>query len=273
MGWIILIFVIVIFVVAIMSANKKQKEMENRGKAINQTISQMPDFNPTTKIIGPQNRFVFAVDYSTHKILYMPGSVKYFYSFEDVISVELIEDNNIISKKSTGRTIGGALVGGFVAGGVGAIVGGLSGSSKQQNLHLSVKTKLLLRNNASPSVEIPCFDCRTMTTEGKPVKDGSTEYNIYKQGLSCAQRIVDSVSVIIDMVDRESNSSVQGSANSSNISNRENMNKPVMPQSDPLEDEVRRLKAAGQLIPAVKLVVDTLGLGLADAKAYVDNVQ
>ena len=273
MGWIIIIFVVVIFVAAIMTANKKQKETENRGKTISQTISQMPDFNPTTKIIGPQNRFVFAIDYTARKILYMPGTVKYFYSFEDVISVELIEDNNIVSKKSTGRTIGGALVGGFVAGGVGAVVGGLSGSSKQHNLHLSVKAKLLLRNNASPSVEILCFDCRTMTTEGKPVKDGSMEDYIYKQGLNCAQKIVDNVSVIIDMVDREAKSPAQYETNAPVGTKNETSSKPVVPPADPLEEEVRRLKADGQLIPAVKLVVDTLGLGLADAKAYVDNVQ
>lgn len=273
MGWIIVIFLVVIFVVAIMIANKEQKETENRGKAINQTISQMSDFNPTTKIIGPQNRFVFAIDYAACKILYMPGTIKYLYSFDDVISVELIENNNIISEKSTGRTIGGALVGGFVAGGVGAIVGGLSGSSKQQNLHISVKAKLLLRNNTSPSVEIPCFDCRTMTTEGKPVKDGSMEDYIYKQGLNCAQKIVDSVSVIIDMVDREAKSPAQCETNVPDEPKNETSSIPIIPPTDPLDEEVRRLKAEGQLISAVKLVVDTLGLSLAEAKAYVDAVQ
>ena len=272
MGWFIVIF-LVIFVVAFLQVNGKQKETESRGETINQAISQMSDFNPTTKIFGPQNRFVFAIDYTSRKILYMPGRVKYFYSFDDVISVELIENNNIVLKKSTGRTIAGALVGGLIARGVGAIVGGLSGSSKQQNLHLSVKAKLLLRNHASPSVEIPCFDCKTMTTEGKPIKEGSMEYDIYKQGLSCAQKIVDNVRVIIDMVDREAKSPKQSETSLPEGTNNETSNKSIVPPVDPLEEEVRRLKADGQLIPAVKLVVDTLGLGMAEAKAYVDNVQ
>ena len=34
--------------------------------------------------------------------------------------------------KSTGRTIGGAIVGGVLMGGAGAVVGGLSGDTKQK---------------------------------------------------------------------------------------------------------------------------------------------
>lgn len=47
-------------------------------------------------------------------------------SIKDIIGVEILEDETIISKKSTSRTVGGAILGG-----VGSVVGGLSGSSIQ----------------------------------------------------------------------------------------------------------------------------------------------
>ena len=49
--------------------------------------------------------------------------------FSNIISVELTEDGQTIYSKSTIRTIGGTVIGGALAGGAGAIVGGLSGSS------------------------------------------------------------------------------------------------------------------------------------------------
>ena len=44
------------------------------------------------------------------------------------MSVELLEDNTTIASRSLGRTVGGAVVGGVLAGGAGSVVGGLSGN-------------------------------------------------------------------------------------------------------------------------------------------------
>ena len=45
-----------------------------------------------------------------------------------------------------------------------------------------------------------------------------------------------------------------------------------LPQSDPFEDEIRRMKAAGQKQNAIKLVVETLGYDFATAIDYVENL-
>lgn len=306
MWFILLIFAFAIIMGLIIGSNEGKKT-KARGETMMRALETIPDFTPTTKVIGPKNLFVFATDNNTQKVLLMRGSYKQFYAYEDIISVELIEDNNVVLKKSTGRTIGGAVIGGVLAGGVGAIVGGLSGSSKQQNLHSSVKVKVLLRNSSSPSLEISCFDCKTMTTEGKPVKDGSMQEYIYKQGLSNARRIVDILSVIIDAVDRSSSYTTPPASSTPSGSMADELSKLAvlkekgiltdeefveqkakllksetgipaeskkfeLPQSDPFEDEIRRMKAAGQKPNAIKLVVETLGYDFATAIDYVENL-
>ena len=164
--WIVIAVIIVGGIIGgiatISSENKKTKE---RGDAMKQALINIPDFSPSMKIFGIKNLFIFATDNEHQKILYMVGGTPQIYNYEDIISVEFIENNHLVSKKSTGRTIGGAIVGTVVAGGVGAIVGGLSGSSKQQNLHSSVIVKILLRNNTDPSIELTCFDAKSMTPD------------------------------------------------------------------------------------------------------------
>ena len=101
------------------------------------------------------------------------------------------------------RTIGGSLVGGAVAGGAGAIVGGLSGNSKQIQKFTDVQIRMRIRDLNDPVLLIKCFDAKTMTVEGKPVKPDSLAGWSYKEGKEHAQRILDLVSVIIDDVDKK----------------------------------------------------------------------
>ncbi len=309
MWWIIIIVVFgLIGGIAISISN--DKEDKDRLDKIQQNLSSMDDFTPNMKVIGVRNLYTFAVDNEREKVLVMVGQYKRFVKFEDIISVELIEDNNVLMKKSTGRTIGGSIIGSALAGGAGMIVGGLSGSSKQVNLHSSVIVKLLLRNASSPSIEIACFDCRTMTIEGKPVKDGSMEESVYKKGLSDAKRITDTLNVIIDAIDRASNSgdstmpTTQFSStadellklaqlkeqgilteeefnqqktkllNGASVSTTKPESKKVTVSfdSDPFDGQVLSIVASEGKLAAVKFAKDQKGIDLAEAKNYVDNL-
>lgn len=64
--------------------------------------------------------------------------------FKDILSVEIIEDGVSVTRTSRSSQLGGALVGGVLSGGVGAIIGGASGSKttteniKQINLLITV---------------------------------------------------------------------------------------------------------------------------------------
>lgn len=136
-------------------------------------------------------------DDNRRKILYLiaNNSDKILIDFENVISVEVIEDSSTTYSKSSTRTIGGGVVGGILGGGAGAIIGGLSGSNKGKKKVKEIKVKILLRNYTTPSIYIECL--RNEGTEWK------TDSNVYILASEEARNIYDKLSVIIDLMDRE----------------------------------------------------------------------
>lgn len=143
--------------------------------------------------------FLFAVDNESKRTVYFTDNTKLEIPFEQIISVEVIEDNEIILSKSSMRTIGGALVGGAIAGGVGAIVGGLSGDTKQQKKVSKVQVKIKVRDITKPSLIIDVFNCKSMLTDGKPIDTTTSRgEGIYKLAMKTSSEIADTLSVFID---------------------------------------------------------------------------
>ena len=116
--------------------------------------------------------------------------------YKDIISVSYIENGGTISSKSTGRTVGGAIVGGVIAGGAGAVVGGLSGNEKQTKAVSEIAVKLLLRSSSNTSFTMTLY-------KGQPLKTkDDTARQKYEQLANNAQKIKDLISVVIDRIDR-----------------------------------------------------------------------
>lgn len=76
------------------------------------------------------------------------------YSFSDILQCEIIEDGRTTVKKSTSGTIGRALLGGLLAGGVGAIIGGATSSSKVQEKINRISIRIIVNDPNHPSWEI-----------------------------------------------------------------------------------------------------------------------
>ena len=256
-----LIFIIIlIFAAAIIQVWWKSNETKNRGKELEEIINSVSDFTPTKKVIGINNLFVFMIDNNRKKVFYSNHITKKTISYNDIIKVEVIDNGQPIHQKSTMRTIGGAIVGGAIAGGAGAIVGGLSGGSKQASLASLVQVKILLRDVNHPSLLINTFNARNMTAGGKPIKSNGAEGYIYRNGLKIAQEIADIVSVIIDEVDRCGG----------NVQPIET--KLEQPQEDDMDSVLREMVQSKKVIQAVKLYMDETGAGLAEAKEYIDSL-
>lgn len=201
MEWIVL-FIILIVAASILSVRSEKKQAEERGEKLNSLASSIPDFTPTVTIDGISNRYRFMVDNVCKKVCYIIEDTKKIIPFDKIISVEYLENGTTLSSKSTMRTIGGTLVGGVIAGGAGAVVGGLSGNSKQVQKIKQVQVKIRLRDISEPSLVITTFDAATMTSKPDGVKESNMEGNILKQGIQDGKRITDIVSVIIDEVDK-----------------------------------------------------------------------
>lgn len=205
--WLVLLIVAGTILLAVSEHRKKK----NRQQKMEEAISSMSSFTPTQKIVGVEDYYTFMVDDIHKQICYLDSNSKRIIPYDKIIRVELNENGNTISSKSTIRTIGGTLIGGVLAGGAGAVVGGLSGNSKNINKVSSIQVRITVRDINNPSLTIDAFNARTMTTDGKPIKIDGLQGYLYQQAMSDANKIVNTIRVIIDETDKKSGNSESSS--------------------------------------------------------------
>ena len=125
-------------------------------------------------------------------VLVGPGSYEIF-NYSDIIEVSYEENGNQLYTKSAGRTIGGAIVGGVLMGGAGAVIGGLSGASKQNKEIKNMDIKILLRSTSRTSCVLHFKDVdRVLKTKEE------ADRKLYETYLKNANQAKDVLSVIID---------------------------------------------------------------------------
>lgn len=207
---IVIIFVLVVIVSALFATQSAKQSVE-KFNTVKDKLSNIEGFSPTKTIYGANLNYIFAIDEDNQQIAIINENSNNIADFDEIIGVEILEDGNTILKKSTTRTVGGAIIGGVLAGGVGSIVGGLSGSSKEKKNVSNLSVKILLRDLARTSFLITCFDSRTMTTERKSSisTEGNMESWRYQQAKENAVEIKDLISIIINRVDNEIKGSKQ----------------------------------------------------------------
>ena len=142
-------------------------------KGVGNYLFMMDDFFKVLVIVGP----------STHEI----------FNYADIIEVSYEENGSQLYTKSAGRTVGGAIVGGVLMGGAGAVVGGLSGASKQNKEVKNMDIKILLRSTSRTT----CVLNFKRTNQVLKTKD-DTDRNLYESYLKDANQAKDILSVIID---------------------------------------------------------------------------
>ena len=143
-----------------------------------------------TREIG---NYLFLMD-DFFKVLVLVGPGYYeFFNYSDIIEVSYEENGSQLYTKSAGRTIGGAIVGGVLMGGAGAVVGGLSGASKQNKEIKNMDIKILLRSTSRTSCVLHFKDVdRVLKTKEE------ADRKLYETYLKNANQAKDVLSVIID---------------------------------------------------------------------------
>ncbi len=79
------------------------------------------------------------------------------FEYDNLLSYELLEDGETVTKGSLGR----AVAGGLLFGGVGAIVGGITGGKKSKGLCNSMKMRVTLQNAHTDTVYISFISTET----------------------------------------------------------------------------------------------------------------
>jgi len=174
----------------------------------NQLLSNLPDFKATNIFMNDWGLLI-AIDDVNKKIVIKTKTKKLStYNYNDILSCEVLEDDISIYKKSTTRTVGGAVLGGVIAGGAGAVVGGLSGQQTKNKKYKNIQLKLVMKDTSNPNIFISFFDVNIVTSNTKQSIDESE--SIYGPMLKTARKQVnkwkDIITIIIDKVDNDHNS-------------------------------------------------------------------
>lgn len=143
-----------------------------------------------TREIG---NYLFLMD-DFFKVLVLVGpDCHEIFNYSDIIQVSYEENGSQLYTKSAGRTIGGAIVGGVLMGGAGAVVGGLSGASKQNKEIRNMDIKILLRSTSRTSCVLHFKDVdRVLKTKDE------ADRKLYETYVQNANQAKDVLSVIID---------------------------------------------------------------------------
>lgn len=143
-----------------------------------------------TRCVG--NYLFIMDDFFKVLVLIGPNSHEVF-NYADIIEVSYEENGSQLYTKSAGRTVGGAILGGVLMGGAGAVVGGLSGASKQNKEVKNMDIKILLRSTSRTSCVLHFKEVnRVLKT-----KDES-DRKLYETYVKRANEAKDILSVIID---------------------------------------------------------------------------
>lgn len=105
------------------------------------------------------------------------------FRFDEIVDYEFSEDGETVTKGGLGR----AAVGGLLFGGVGAVVGGVTGGKKSKTIVKSMKIRISLKNKYTTSCEIE------LVSPGTDCKAGGFIYNTNKQVANNLISLLDSM--------------------------------------------------------------------------------
>ena len=155
-------------------------------------IVEIPNIDKTTSFRHSNLHFV--VDKTNKQLLIirvdmMSITYKVLY-YDEIQGVDISEDGTSVFNKSTSSAVGRAVVGGLLFGGVGAIVGGVTGKSKEKKTLNSYKVTIQLSNISDPIYEIEFVS--TPIEAGTTLGDG-----MIKQIKTCANQLKSVLTSII----------------------------------------------------------------------------
>ena len=120
----VLIVVSVIFMLVMDYRNRKA------ATSYEEKARELPDFDPNDVYVSPKNFCGIAIDVDRREIALLERSDIRRFGVSSIIACELLEDDFQLAYVNRGSQLTGAAVGGVLLGGVGAVIGGLSGSKR-----------------------------------------------------------------------------------------------------------------------------------------------
>lgn len=222
---IIVVTIVAIAIIHMMITSSKKKAMDDH-------LILIEDFSATQKVMGIDGKTGIALDEQSKKICLVANThnivTTRVFTYNDLLSSEIFEDGTTITKTVRTSQIGGALIGGLALGGVGAIIGGLSGKSQTSDKVKRVDFRLTVNDTKSPLHDVNFLNLETK-------KDGF----LYKQAIQQARHWHGLIEVLVKRADLEDRAA--------------NANATVVASSGSVADELKKL---AELLDAGALSID-----------------
>jgi len=139
-------------------------------KKIKSIIENQEGFTPRHIYIGRRGlvTVAIAIDGERHKVCIVnvgldvkANSIIKIYSFNDILSCEVFEDDFSVTKTVRSSQALGMAVGGLAFGGVGAVIGGLSGAQKTAGNVRKIDLRIVVNDINQPTYDIPFLSIET----------------------------------------------------------------------------------------------------------------
>ncbi|GIP58092.1 SHOCT domain-containing protein [Paenibacillus woosongensis] len=182
--------------------HKKQKELDDEKMAQKRSetddrLKRIPNFKSSQQYTSANGDVTLSIDETTKQISFVVlNSYKdRVYKYKDILKSEILTDGISVTSTNRGSQFGGALLGGFVAGGVGALIGGLSGSTTSQEEVKKIELNVIVNDTTNPIHKIAFLDSEL---DSYP-KDSQEYKDAYNKAYHCHQLI----GVLIKQADEE----------------------------------------------------------------------
>jgi len=162
------------------------KELEAQGITI----------KPSTPTLKAFNDYAFVTDDVNEFIAIVTPTKIHVHRYSDIVSISYEENGSDVYNKS----IGGAVVGGLLFGGVGAIVGGNTAKATQNKEIRIMSIKILLKSTSNSSIVLKIFEAGV---DGAILETKKDADRLHYEGLMKeVTGIKDIFSIILDIVDK-----------------------------------------------------------------------
>ncbi len=136
---------------------KKKKGIKDQKFSLRSRANEIKDFTISNFTVNRTNDYAIATDNVSHRFCIVTATTKKVYDFKDLLEVELIKNGESITKTSRSSQLIGTVVGGVLLGGVGAVIGGLSGKKENINSINSIELRLVLNSTQSSVFDFVFF--------------------------------------------------------------------------------------------------------------------
>ncbi|MBQ8701743.1 MAG: SHOCT domain-containing protein [Prevotella sp.] len=190
------------YIVALDATNHKILKAKNNNGRVSKTVCNLDDelkalgitIHKSSPALKAYNDYAFVTDDANEFIAIVKSSSIQVLRYSDIVSISYEENGNNVYNKS----LGGAVVGGLLFGGVGAIVGGNTAKATQNKEVNSMSIKILLKSTSNPTIILNIYSGVTLKT-----KDAANR-TLYEGLMKEVTGIKDIFSIIIDVTDKHS---------------------------------------------------------------------